>query len=94
MSAPSMPLPNTGAGVPAVIEKEDRSMYATQWQLIWWKFRKHKLAVVSAVLLILLFLTAIFADFVAPYAPLERFEGQQQQPPNHGFQSAVKILNS
>ena len=81
MSAPSMPLPNTGAGGPVVIEKEDRSMYATQWQLIWWKFRKHKLAVISSVLLILLFLTAIFADFVAPYAPLVRFEGQQQQPP-------------
>ena len=66
---------------PPIIEKEDRSFYAPQWQLIWWKFRKHKLAVVSSVLLILLYLSAIFADVVGPYNPLTRFEGQQQQPP-------------
>jgi peptide/nickel transport system permease protein len=70
---------NTG---PAVAEKEDRAFYATQWQLIWWKFRKHRLAVVSTVLLILLYLSAIFADFVAPYGAQTRFEGQQQQPPS------------
>ncbi len=80
MSSPSMPIPAAPAG-PAVAEKEDRSFYATQWQLIWWKFRKHKLAVVSTVLLVLLYLTAIFADFVAPYLATTRFEGQQQQPP-------------
>ncbi len=78
MSAPSMPLPSTGS---AVAEKEDRSFYATQSQLIWWKFRKHKLAVVSTVLLVLLYLSAIFADFVGPYLATTRFEGQQQQPP-------------
>jgi peptide/nickel transport system permease protein len=78
MSTSSIPVPTSG---PASVEKEDRSMYATQWQLIWWKFRKHKLALVSAVVLVLLYLTAIFADFVAPYGPQQRFEGQQQQPP-------------
>ena len=79
MSTPSIPMPSSG---PAVAEKEDRSMYATQWQLIWWKFRKHKLALVSAVLLVLLYLSAIFADFVGPYSAQRRFEGQQQQPPS------------
>ena len=79
MSTPSIPMPSSG---PAVAEKEDRSMYATQWQLIWWKFRKHKLALVSAVLLVLLYLSAIFADFVGTYSAQRRFEGQQQQPPS------------
>ncbi|MCX6017447.1 MAG: ABC transporter permease [Chloroflexi bacterium] len=78
MSTPSIPMPSTG---PAAVEKEDRTFYATQWQLIWWKFRKHKLAVVSSVLLVLLYLSAIVADFVAPYGAQQRFEGQQQQPP-------------
>jgi peptide/nickel transport system permease protein len=78
MSTSTIPVPSAG---PAVVEKEDRSMYATQWQLIWWKFRKHKLALASSVALILLYLSAIFADFVAPYGPQQRFEGQQQQPP-------------
>ena len=79
MSAQSPAFPV--APVAPVIEKEDRTFYATQWQLIWWKFRKHKLAVISSVLLILLYLSAIFASFVAPYNPVTRFDGQQQQPP-------------
>jgi peptide/nickel transport system permease protein len=79
MSAPSVSIPNPG---PEISEQEDRAFYATQSQLIWWKFRKHKLAVISSVLLLLLFLSAIFADFVAPYGTQSRFEGQQQQPPS------------
>lgn len=61
--------------------QDERFYYATQRQLIWWRFRKHRVAVISAVLLIALYLIAIFADFVAPYGPLTRFEGQQQKPP-------------
>jgi peptide/nickel transport system permease protein len=46
---------------------EDRMYVASQWQLMRWRFRKHKLAVVSLVVLVLLYTLAIFADFVAPY---------------------------
>jgi peptide/nickel transport system permease protein len=67
--------------VSSITDNEDRSDYAPQWQLIWWKFRKHKLAVVASILLILLYLSALFANFFTPYDPLTRFEGQQQQPP-------------
>jgi peptide/nickel transport system permease protein len=62
-------------------EQEDRFYYATQWSLIWWRFKKHKVALVSTFLLALLYLTALFADFVAPYLAVTRFSGQQQQPP-------------
>ncbi|WP_162909691.1 ABC transporter permease [Aggregatilinea lenta] len=40
-----------------------------EWRLIWRQFRRHKLAVISAVLLILLALVAIFADQIIPYDP-------------------------
>ncbi len=43
---------------------------ASQWQLTWWKFRKHKLAMVSLSIIILLYLVVIFCEFLAPY-PLE-----------------------
>ena len=46
---------------------------ASQWKLMWWKFRKHKLAMVAAPILIILYLAAIFADFIAPHLPAERF---------------------
>lgn len=40
---------------------------ASQWRLMWWKFRKHKLAVHSAIFVLTLYLIAFFAEFVAPY---------------------------
>ncbi len=42
---------------------------ATQWQLIRWRFMSHRVAVLSLVIIILLYLTILFAEFVAPYDP-------------------------
>jgi peptide/nickel transport system permease protein len=44
---------------------EDRIAVATQRQLIWWRFKKHKLAVVSLFIVALFYLVAVFADFLA-----------------------------
>ena len=41
----------------------------TQWQLIWGRFRRHRLAVFSGIVLILLYLSAAFAEFLAPNDP-------------------------
>lgn len=46
---------------------------ASQFQLMLVKFKKHRLALVSFWLLIVIYLVAIFADFIAPYSPLTRF---------------------
>jgi peptide/nickel transport system permease protein len=52
-----------------VTETEDelKLEVATQWQLMWWKFRKHKLAMLSAGIIFLYYLVAIFAEFFAPW---------------------------
>jgi len=42
---------------------------ASQWQLVALRFRRHKMAVLSAFLLGLLYLIAIFAEAVAPQSP-------------------------
>jgi peptide/nickel transport system permease protein len=47
----------------------DRIFVASQWQLMWWRFRKHRLAVISGVVVIVLYLIALVAEFVAPYNP-------------------------
>ncbi len=39
---------------------------ASQWKLMWWKFRKHKAAMVGAVIVIIFYLLALFAEFFAP----------------------------
>jgi peptide/nickel transport system permease protein len=48
-------------------EVESSVYVASQWQLMWWKFRKHKLAILGGVVTILLYLVAIFAEFLAPF---------------------------
>lgn len=52
---------------------EERYYLASQWQLMWQKFRRHKLAVTGSIILILLYLMALFADFLAPYTTEQRF---------------------
>lgn len=47
----------------------ERIYTATQWQLMWWRFRKHKLALVSIVVLVLLYSCGIFCEFLAPHDP-------------------------
>ena len=52
---------------------KDESYYmASQWTLMWRKLQKHKLAKISLVILAILYLGALFADFFAPYG-LEEF---------------------
>jgi peptide/nickel transport system permease protein len=50
-------------------EIEERIFTASQWQLIWWKFLRHKIAVASLIILVIFYLSAIFAEFIAPYNP-------------------------
>lgn len=49
----------------ATTAAQDRWAEATQLQLTWWRFRRHRLAVVSMVLIALFYLVAIFADVLA-----------------------------
>lgn len=62
-------------------ESDSKFEYASQWQLMWWRFKKHKAAMFSSVIIIILYLTAIFAGFVAPYGPNERNSGLNFAPP-------------
>lgn len=50
-------------------DEKDQIAVATPRQLMWWKFRKHRVAVASAILLVIFYLIAIFADFISPYDP-------------------------
>lgn len=62
-------------------EQEAKVFVAPQWQLIWWKFRKHKLAVISAVVVILIYLVAIFTEFLSPVDPTKTDSRYLYAPP-------------
>lgn len=55
---------------------------ATQWQLIWWAFRKHRAAMIGLAVLGVLYLLALFCEFVSPYSTLYRFDGYLDAPPS------------
>jgi peptide/nickel transport system permease protein len=63
------------------LDEKERYYQATQWQLIWWKFRKHHLARLALVVLGILYFTGIFAEFVSPYGPNTRLDGYLDAPP-------------
>jgi peptide/nickel transport system permease protein len=42
---------------------------AGQWRLFWLKFKKHKIALASLVVIVFMYLVAAFADFIAPFDP-------------------------
>jgi peptide/nickel transport system permease protein len=55
-------------------EPEDNAeeyYYASQWKLIIPRFKKHKVALVAFWILVLIYLVAIFAGFIAPVDPNE-----------------------
>lgn len=49
-----------------------RPEMATQWQLMWWKYKKHQMALIGMSALVFLTVVALFAEVIAPYAPHER----------------------
>lgn len=56
----------------------------TQLGITWYMFKRHKLAVVSLAILLVLFLSAIFAQYLMPYDPVEvnpSYAKGRPQPP-------------
>jgi peptide/nickel transport system permease protein len=54
---------------PSGEESGAQVLVASQWRLMWWKFRKHQLAKIAGAVLILFYLVAGFCEFVAPHDP-------------------------
>ncbi len=54
---------------------------ASQWQLMWWKFRKHKLAVISGIIVILFYVVALFCEFFSPTVPTTYLDVYATAPP-------------
>ena len=57
-------------------DAEDRVAVASNWRLVWWRFRRHHLAMASAGLLIFLYLIVLVPDFFSTQDP-ERTDARQ-----------------
>ena len=48
---------------------ENRISVASNWRLVWWRFRKHRLALLSALVLLALYGIVLFPDFLSTQDP-------------------------
>jgi peptide/nickel transport system permease protein len=74
-------VPLEDEGEPVAPEREARALVASQWRLIWWRFRRHKLALFSGIVLLVIYLIVLLAEFVAPYAPDDYIARYTLAPP-------------
>jgi peptide/nickel transport system permease protein len=71
METKAMDASTAAKGLSAIgVAEEERIFVATQWQLMWWKFRKHKMAIVGGIVIIIFYIVALFCEFIAPYDPV------------------------
>ncbi|MGH6896835.1 MAG: ABC transporter permease [Geminicoccaceae bacterium] len=61
------PEPFDPAEVERLSPEQERFYTASQWQLMWWKFRRHRLAVVSAWFLLIMYGSIVISEWIAPY---------------------------
>ncbi len=61
--------------------EQERFYTASQWQLMWWKFRRHRLAVLSAWVLGLMYASIVITEILAPYSLHTRHTDFIHAPP-------------
>jgi len=59
----------------------EKRQVASQWRLMWWKFKDHKLAYVALYVVALFYLSAILCEFLAPNDPRKRNARRKYAPP-------------
>ena len=62
-------------------QAEDAYFIASQWQLIWRKFRRHRLAWIGGSVIAILLVMAVFSEFWSPYDIYERHTDLVNLPP-------------
>ena len=62
-------------------QQNEEFLTLSEGQLMWRKFLKHRVAVISSVILIFLYTVVIFANFFAPYGMLTSYKFHTYAPP-------------
>ncbi|MCH8239544.1 MAG: ABC transporter permease [Proteobacteria bacterium] len=62
-------------------EDQEKLYLASQWKLMWWKFKRHRLAVVSGLFLAVLYASILISEFLAPYNLHSRHVDHIYAPP-------------
>ncbi|MHA1545269.1 MAG: ABC transporter permease [Alphaproteobacteria bacterium] len=61
------PAPFDPRSVERLTPEQERFYLASQWRMMWFKFRRHKLAVISGIFLLFMYGSIPIAEVIAPY---------------------------
>ena len=53
--------------ITALTPEQERFYLASQWKMMWWRLRRHRLAVISAAILAVFYASILVTEFLAPY---------------------------
>lgn len=67
------------------LSEDEARFAASQWSVIWRRFRRNKAAMLGGVVVLLYYVVAIFANFIAPYSLTTRFTQQMYLPPQRVY---------
>ena len=59
--------PFDAQSIEALTPEQERFYLASQWQMMWWRLKRHHLAVVSGIILALMYFSVIVSEVLAPY---------------------------
>ncbi|HDN19653.1 MAG TPA: ABC transporter permease, partial [Candidatus Acetothermia bacterium] len=62
-------------------QEQEEELGVSLWKMAWRRFRRHKVGRVGGVIVLLLFLVLILAEFVAPYPHTKQFRTLTYAPP-------------
>ena len=65
----------------ALTPAQERVFFAPHWRVFWWKFRAHRLAVVSGIVLLIMYASIPFVEVIAPYGLDTRQTSHIYAPP-------------
>jgi peptide/nickel transport system permease protein len=78
-----LPIPDIAPGDEPITHGEVQVFVASHWKLMWWRFRRHKLALVSGAVVSFIYLIALFCEFLAPSDPNVFRAEYKYAPPQH-----------
>jgi len=68
--------------IEALTPEQEKYYLASQWQLMWLKLKRHRIAMISAAILLFAYVTCIFTETISPYNLNTRHSQRIFAPPH------------
>ena len=67
--------------IEALSAAQERYYMASQWRMMWWRLKRHRIAVVAGLVLLLLYASTLVSELIAPYSLTSRHTDFIYAPP-------------